>query len=130
MAEEKYEEALETLWGSIQILLSVRHLAYTFLNIIKIFGPIHKDIAFCYSKIANIYFKLGDMTQTIANHKQSVRILEKFYGLDNPQTAHAYSSLSLFYYTAKEQDKAFNSLLKSLFLFNIIGGEFVIKNCV
>lgn len=65
------------------------------------------------------------MGQTIANHKQSVRILEKFYGFDNPQTAHAYTSLSLFYYTAKDQDKAFEALLKSLYLFNLIGGEFV-----
>lgn len=64
------------------------------------------------------------MAQAIATHKQSVKILEKFYGFDNPQTAHAYSSLSLFYYTAKETDKAFAALLKSLYIFNIIGGEF------
>jgi len=111
MSEEKYEEALETFWGSLQILMSI-------------FGPVHKDVAFCYSKIANIYFKLGDMTQTIANHQQCVRILEKFYGFDNPQTAHAYSSLSLFYYTAKETEKAFAAQLKSLYIFNLIGGEF------
>ena len=65
------------------------------------------------------------MTQTIANHQQCVRILEKFYGFDNPQTAHAYSSLSLFYYTAKETEKAFAAQLKSLYIFNLIGGEFV-----
>jgi len=66
------------------------------------------------------------MVQTIANHEQCVRILEKFYGFDNPQTAHAYSSLSLFYYTAKEPEKAFAAQLKSLYIFNLIGGEFVI----
>ena len=65
------------------------------------------------------------MNQTILNHQQCVRILEKFYGFDNPQTAHAYSSLSLFYYTAKETEKAFAAQLKSLYIFNLIGGEFV-----
>ena len=93
--------------------------------ILNIYGPIHKDIAFCYSKIANIYYQLGEINQAIVNHKQSVKILEKFYGFDNAQTAHGYSSLALLHYYAKQYDKAFACLLKSLYIFNIIGGEFV-----
>jgi len=111
IAEGKYEEALENLWGSMQIILNI-------------YGPIHKDIAFCYSKVANIYYRLGEITQAIINHKQSVKILEKFYGFDNPQTAHGYSSLALLHYYAKQYDKAFSCMMKSLYIFNIIGGEF------
>lgn len=65
------------------------------------------------------------MNQAIAYHIQSVKTLEKLYGIDNPQTAHAYSSLALFYYSAKQTSEAFDFMLKSLYSFTIIGGEFV-----
>ena len=65
------------------------------------------------------------MSQAIINHKQGIKILEKFYGFDNAQTAHGYFSLSLLHFHAKQYDKAFVSILKSLYIFNVIGGELV-----
>jgi len=65
------------------------------------------------------------MNQAITYHIQSVKTLEKLYGVDNPQTAHAYSSLALFYYSAKQTKEAFEYMFKSLYSFNLVGGEFV-----
>jgi Tetratricopeptide repeat len=68
---------------------------------------------------------MSDMNQAILYNKQSARVLEKLYGVDNPQTAHAYSTLALLYYTNKNHQKAFDYMLKSLYVFNTVGGEFV-----
>lgn len=68
---------------------------------------------------------MGDIKQAILYHKQSIRILEKLYGVDNPHTGQAYTTLGFFYFSQKKYQKAFDNMLKSLFVFNMIGGEFV-----
>ncbi len=77
-------------------------------------------------KIKNIN-KKNFTLQAVIFQKQSVKTYEKFFGIDHPLTAHALSSLGLFYFQLKNFDKAFKNTIRSLFLTNLIGGEAVEK---
>jgi hypothetical protein len=50
--------------------------------------------------------------------------------MDSQQTAHSFYTLALFYYGAKETDKALKHMYKSLYIFNLIAGENVITNII
>ena len=79
IAESLYTEAIEKL-GQIN-------------------GPMCKEMAGCYSKLASIKFKYGSYLEAIGLQTKSIILQERILGIDHPQTAYSYSNLALYYHT-------------------------------
>ncbi|EAR84624.2 translation initiation factor, putative (macronuclear) [Tetrahymena thermophila SB210] len=110
LIEGKANEALECFHTAAHIILNL-------------FGPIHKDYAYCFYKISNIYFKLGDYENAIHYQKQTIQVFKKLYGIDHHQTAQAISTLAYYYFSIKKYSLAYKNMFKSLFIYSLIGGE-------
>lgn len=108
--DDKLPEALEMFQTAIQILFNL-------------YGPYHKESAYCYNKIAFIYYKQGKYDQAILYQKITIKNFKKLYGMDHYQTAHAYLHLGVYFMGAQIYDKAQKYLMKALFLKQVIGGE-------
>ena len=87
------------------------------------YGTNHKDIAVCYSKIATIYYYLGDYKNSIYYQKQSINILKKIFGFDHYLIAQGYQNIGFYYFSMKKYNLAIKYIKKSLFLFFLIGGD-------
>ncbi|EGR32795.1 hypothetical protein IMG5_070770 [Ichthyophthirius multifiliis] len=110
LEEGKLEESLEFFHNASNIIQNI-------------YGPFYKDIGFCYSKIASIHYKQGDIMNSILYQKQSIEVFQDYYGFDSYYTAQAYSNLGFFYFAMKKYKLAYKYIYKSLFVFGIIGGE-------
>ena len=93
--------------------------------LLNLYGPNKKEIAFCYSKLAQVNYRLAKIDQAILFQKLAAKTFKKIFGDDHYQTTHAYLHPGLFYFGAQLYKKAEKYLMKSLYFKFLIGGEAV-----
>jgi hypothetical protein len=54
-----------------------------------------------------------------------VKLTEKTYGVDDPNTVSAFTDLARFYYEMDSLDRTQSCLLSGLYLADLVGGSFV-----
>ena len=89
---------------------------------LQVSGPLHRDVASCISKLANIQFKIGDFNQAIELQNKSIILHERLLGYDHPQVAYSYSNLALFYHTCGSPARAIEYMFKALNILKVVCG--------
>ncbi|CAD8136560.1 unnamed protein product [Paramecium pentaurelia] len=110
LEHQNLHQALESYLTASQIILNLH-------------GQMHKELANCYSKISAVYLRKQEYEAAIHFQKQAIQIYTAIYGYDHPLTIQAITALSLYYFSTKNYKEAFNHMLHTLYLANLIGGE-------
>ena len=91
--------------------------------ILSSYGLLNADFIYVTNKIATIMVMKGEFDQGIKTQLFVIKLCEKFYGIDNTNTALNILSLSNFLYEKKEVSKSINLHTKALKIFDLIGSD-------
>ena len=76
------------------------------------------------TQLASIQFKFGDYLQAIEIQTKSIALQERILGVDDPQVAFSYATLSMYYHSTGYKSKAFEYLHRSLSILQSSMGEY------
>ena len=91
--------------------------------ILSAYGLLNADFIYVTNKLATIMVMKGEFDIGIKTQLFVIKICEKFYGIDNTNTALNILSLSNFLYEKKEVTKSVNLHAKALKIFDLIGSD-------
>ena len=74
-----------------------------------------------YNNIAAVYQKQGDYEKSLEWHIKALKICERIYATEHPETAKMYHNIGVNYHHKGEHDKALDWLCRSLIVMSICG---------
>jgi protein TIF31 len=91
--------------------------------ILSAYGLLNADFIYVTNKLATIMVMKGDIDMGVKTQLFVIKLCEKFYGIDNTNTALNILTLSNFLYEKKEINKSINLHTKALKIFDLIGSD-------
>ncbi|KAL5478129.1 hypothetical protein EMCRGX_G025010 [Ephydatia muelleri] len=90
---------------------------------IRIYGPMHLDIANCYRSMAKVCYILGDTPLALGYQHKATLIMERVMGVDHSSTVAAYINLALYCHDAKQTGVALRLLYRARYLLVLMYGD-------
>ena len=114
--------------GQVKLRGGQVRLAHDFLLealqlFIRIYGPMHLDIANCYRSMAKVCYILGDTPLALGYQHKATLIMERVMGVDHPNTVATYINLALYCHDAKQTGVALRLLYRARYLLVLMYGD-------